>query len=109
MTETPSHRRTKTKAAGAGGKTETPLPGNQRLDALTKGGKRATEVERSGTSEGLKEAARRLKKSDARQKVLQVPQNDMPAAVEAMRDVGVKGTVKNIEGTKRLQVRLPKS
>ena len=107
MSETPSHRRAKSKAAGAGGQTEVPLPGGQRLDALTEGGGRATEVERSGTSQGLKAAARRLKKTQAPQKVLQVPQNDMAAAVQAMLAVGVGGTVKNMVGTKRHRVRPP--
>ena len=108
MAEKDSHRRTKNKAAGSGGKTEVRLPGNQRLDALTKGGRRATEVERSGTATGLSAAARRLKKSGAPQKVLQVPQKDMDAASKALRDAGIGGTVKNMGGTKRRSVRPPK-
>ena len=40
MAEKVAHRRAKIKAAGALGKTEAPLPGNQRLDALTSGGGR---------------------------------------------------------------------
>ena len=44
MAEKDAHRRAKNKAAGARGKTEVPLPGHQRLDALTSGGGRATEV-----------------------------------------------------------------
>ena len=77
MSETPAHRRAKNRAAGSGGTTEATLRGNQRLDALTKGGVRATEVERSGSTGGLDAAANRLKQSDAPQKVLQVPQKDM--------------------------------
>ena len=77
MPEKPSHRRAKTKAAGPGGQTEVPLPGGKRLDARTQGGGRATEVERSGSSQGLETAARRLKQSGAPQKVLQVPQKDI--------------------------------
>ena len=53
------------------------MPGGKRLDARTQGGGRATEVERSGSSQGLEAAARRLKQSGAPQKVLQVPQKDM--------------------------------
>jgi len=108
MSETPSHLRAKSKAAGFGGKTEVPLPGGKRLDARTQGGGRATEVERSGSAQGLNAAARRLKRSDAPQKVLQVPQKDMDAAAQAMRKVGVGGTVKNIGGTKRRGVPPPK-
>ena len=77
MSETPAHRRAKRRAAGPGGRTEVPLRGNQRLDALSKGGGRATEVERSGSSAGLNSAAQRLKKSGAPGKVLQVPQKEV--------------------------------
>ncbi len=105
MPEKPSHRRTKSKAAGPGGRTEVPLPGGKRLDARTRGGGRAIEVERSGSSQGLGAAARRLKQSGAPQKVLQVPQKDMEAAAQAMRKEGVGGTVKNMGGTKRRSVR----
>ena len=105
MAEGDAHRRAKNKAAGARGKTEVPLPGNQRLDALTSGGGRATEVERSGTPAGLKAAAQRLKSSGAAQKILQVPQKDMDAAAKALRHVNIAGTVKNMGGTKRRSVR----
>jgi len=105
MPEKPSHRRAKTKAAGPGGQVEVPLRGGKRLDALTEGGGRATEVERSGTSQGLTAAARRLKQTKAAQKVLQVPQKDMNAAAQAMRKVGTGGTVKNMSGTRRRSVR----
>ena len=108
MSETRAHRRAKRRAAGPGGKTEVPLGGNRRLDALTKGGGRATEVERSGSVAGLNAAARRLKKSSAPQRVLQVPQKDMGAAVTAMRKAGIGGTVKNMGGTKHWRVRSPK-
>ncbi len=108
MPETPSHRRAKSKAAGPGGQTEVPLPGGKRLDARTQGGGRATEVERSGSAQGLGAAARRLKQSGAPQKVLQVPQKDMNAAAAAMRKVRVGGTVKNMAGTKRRSVPRPK-
>ncbi len=108
ISETPSHRRAKNKAAGLGGQTEVPLPGGKRLDARTQGGGRATEVERSGSTQGLAAAARRLKQSGAKQKVLQVPQKDMDAAAQAMRKVGLGGTVKNMSGTKRRHVPPPK-
>ena len=103
MGETPSHRRAKNKAAGRSGRTEVPLKSGKRLDARTP--KRATEVERSGTSAGLARAAQRLKESRASQKVLQVPQKDMAEAAEAMKAGNVSGTVKNMSGTKRRSVR----
>lgn len=108
MAEKDAHRRAKNRAAGPHGQTEVKLRGNQRLDALSSGGKRATEVERSGSPGGLKKAAQRLKKSGAPQKVLQVPQKDMKAAAKALADVGVGGTVKNMGGTKRRSVPRPK-
>ena len=107
MAETPAHRRAKKRAAGSGGRTEVPLRGKQRLDALTKGGGRATEVERGGSTTGMNAAAQRLKKSGAPQKVLQVPQKDMGSAVKAMRKAGIGGTVKNMGGTKHWRVRPP--
>ena len=107
MSETLAHRRAKKRAAGPGGRTEVSLPGKQRLDALTKGGGRATEVERSGSPAGLGAAAQRLERTRAPQKVLQVPQKDMGSAVKAMRKAGIGGTVKNMGGTKRWRVRQP--
>lgn len=107
MPETPAHRRAKKRAAGPSGRTEVPLRGKQRLDALTKGGGRATEVERSGSTTGLNAAAQRLKNSQAPQKVLQVPQKDIGNAAKAMRKAGIGGTVKNMGDTKRLRVRPP--
>lgn len=104
MTESQSHKTAKRKAAGKGGRTEVPLKGGKRLDAKTKSGKTATEVERSGSAAGLQKAAGRLKKSRSKRKVLQVPQKDMPAAAAAMKKVKVKGTVKNLTGSKRRSV-----
>ncbi len=105
MTESERHRRTKKKAAGEGGQTEAPLPKKRRLDALTAGGGRATEIELSGNIDKLKEAARRLRDSGAPQRVLKVPQKDMDAAADAMRAAGMPGTVKNLKGTTRRRVR----
>ena len=103
MTESQSHKRAKSKAAGQKGKTEVPLKGNRRLDAATSN--KATEVERSGSSSGLEKAAGRLKASKKPQKVLQVPQSDMSKAAAAMRKRVVSGTVKNMTGTKRRSVK----
>jgi len=102
MAETTSHKKAKSKAAGKSGKTEVPISRGKRVDAMTK--KRATEVERSGSSASLDKAAGRLKSSGKPQKILQVPQKDMSKAVKAMKKVGVGGTVKNMGGTKRISV-----
>ena len=102
MGEKASHKAAKSKAAGKSGKTEVPLKGGKRLDAATK--RKAVEVERSGSADGLAKAARRLKTSGKAQKVLQVPQKDMGKAAAAMRKVGIGGTVKNLSGTKRRSV-----
>lgn len=105
MSESESHKRAKRRAAGPTGETEVPLSRGRRLDAATP--RKATEVERSGKLERLEAAAQRLKDSRRGQKVLVVPQADMPKAVEAMRSVGTSGTVKNLSGTTRRSVRKP--
>ena len=90
MTESQSHKRAKSKAAGKTGKKEVLIKGKKRIDAVTK--VKATEVERSGSMAGLTKAAGRLKASGKRQKVLQVPQKDMKKAADA-RQHGVKSTL----------------
>lgn len=80
MPESPSHKAAKRKAAGKSGKTEVPLKGGRRLDATRRDA--AIEVEKSGN---LDAAAKRLKASRKRQKVLVVPQKDMAKARAAMR------------------------
>jgi len=66
--------------------------------------KTATEVERTGSPRALARAAQRLKESKAPRKVLQVPQSYMSKAAKAMYRKGVRGTVRNMTGTKRLPV-----
>lgn len=100
MAESQAHKRAKGRAPG---QKEVSIPGNRRLDSASP--KTATEIERSGTPAGLNAAASRLKASHRPRKVLQVPNLDMDLAVVAMRKVGVKGSVKNMGGTKRRQVR----
>ena len=102
MSETPSHKRAKAKAAGKQGRTEVPLRGGKRLDAAS--GKTATEVERSSDRRSLEAAAGRLKASAKPRKVLQVPQHDMSKAAKAMKSQRVKGSVKNMGGTRRRSV-----
>ena len=103
MPESPSHKAAKRRAAGKSGKTEAPLKGGRRLDATRRD--MAVEVEKSGN---LDAAAKRLKTSKKRQKVLVVPQKDMTKARAAMREAGIGGTVKNISGTKVSRVVKPK-
>ena len=100
MPESASHRRAKRRAAGD---TEVRIGGNRRLDSAS--GNRATEVERSGDMRRIELAAQRLKDSGRNQKVLQVPHPHIDKAVEAMRNVGVSGSVKNMGGTKRRSVK----
>lgn len=102
MSKSASHQRAQAKAAGRSGRTEVPLKGGKRLDAQQ--GRRATEIERSGRSAPLIQAAKRLRASGCSQKVLQVPQKDMGKAASAMRKVGIQGSVKNMVGTKRRSI-----
>lgn len=102
--KTSSHKNAQRKAAGKNGRIEVKIENNMLLDSVTKSGKKLTEVERSGNPSLLKKAARRLNSRRSSQKVLQVPQKDFENAISAMEDVGVKGTVKNMAGTKRRSV-----
>ena len=99
MSESTSHRRVKSKASG---ETEVEISRNRRIDSMSK--KRATEVERSGSSMLLRKAASRLRASRKKQKILVVPNNDIIKAVDAMKNARVKGTVKNLSGTNRRTV-----
>ncbi|MDD3014011.1 MAG: hypothetical protein PHC34_09945 [Candidatus Gastranaerophilales bacterium] len=101
MSKSDSHKNAQSKAAGKNGFTEYQLKNGQKLDALSANKKRATEVERNGN---FSDAVARLKSSRASQKVLQVPQNHMKRAEQVMKEAGVKGTIKNMSGTKRKSV-----
>ena len=103
MAETPIHKQVKNRAAGRHGQTEVPLPRGKRLDALSANGT-ATEVERNESPKALDKAVRRLAAAPAKRHVLQVPQPNMPAAVDAMRRGKLHGTIKNLSGTKRRTV-----
>jgi len=103
MPESQTHKRTKSKAAGKSGQTEKQISGNRRLDAAT--ANTAIEVERSGSMKGLEKAAGRLKASRKPRKVLQVPEKDMDMAAQALRNLNLGGTVKNMGGTKSRSVR----
>ena len=98
MTESISHKRAKGKAPG---KKEVRISRARRLDSAS--AKTATEVERN--PQNLDKAARRLKASNKPRKVLQVPQHLMDDATKAMRQHKVKGSVKNMSGSKRRSVK----
>ncbi|MCB9760535.1 MAG: hypothetical protein H6739_11905 [Alphaproteobacteria bacterium] len=101
-------RRAKREAAGRHGRIDVPLPSGRILAALSASGHRATEIERSGSYDRLLSAAERLAEIGAEQSVLQVPQPHMALAAQAMRQVGVPGTVKNMSGSRRIRVRPPR-
>lgn len=60
--------------------------------------KRTTIIERCGN---FNNAVNKLKSSEAKQKILQVPQKDMKLAAKIMKEAGVKGTIENLSGTQR--------
>lgn len=101
MSETKSHQKAKNQAAGKGGKTEVPLTHGRRLDALTRDGKKATEVERSGISKGIKKAIKRLDDSGAPNKELRVPSKDIPKAKSITAKESPKVSVRNMQGSKK--------
>ncbi len=101
MAEKSTHKRLKSEIAGKTGRKEVAIKGGRRIDVMTK--HKAVEIERGGPSQ-LEKAAHRLKDSRKSQKVLVAPSKSMSKAREAMRKVGVSGTVRNISGTKRSYV-----
>ena len=107
MPEKPSHKRAKRKAAGRGGRTEVPLSRRRRLDAKKKvrGAYRAEEIQPTGSRKAFLDAARRLRDSRSKIKILRTRQENMDKAVEAMRKAKVKGQVQNMGGTKRKNVK----
>jgi hypothetical protein len=102
MAEKPTHKPAKARAGGSSGKTEVTIKSGRRLDATTRAC--AIEVETSGSPQRLRQAAQRLRASGKKQRVLVVPQRDMANARDAMREVGVSGTVRNLSGTKKASV-----
>lgn len=100
-----THRRAQKKAAGRKGQVEKALKSGKRVDAITR--VKAIEIERGQTRTSLVKAAERLKESRRRQKILVVPDSKMADARQAMRRVGIGGTVKNLSGTRRSSVAKP--
>ncbi len=85
--------------------TEPPLARRRRLKRKAKDGKRALEIDRSGSPAHIERAAKRLKHARAENRVLRVPQWDMDKATAAMRRAGVSGSVSNLCGSQSVRVR----
>jgi hypothetical protein len=95
MPESRSHKRGK----GSAARTEVPIRGGRRLDAVR--GHYAIEVERSGTASGINQALSRLKAQSNKAKILRVPEHDMDLAAEQVHKKGMNVTVTNIAKTRR--------
>lgn len=68
-------------------------------------GRRAEEIDRSGSQRHLERAAKRLKHVEAADRILYVPQWDMAKAELAMKRAGVTGAVSNLCGSQRIRIR----
>lgn len=97
MPESKSHKKGKGNAA----RTEVPIPGRRRLDAIR--GKSAIEVERGGTPQKIDQALSRLKTQMNKNKILRVPQNDMEMAIKRVRQKNMNITVTNLSKTKKIK------
>jgi hypothetical protein len=106
MSESWTHLQAKLRSAGRGGFVEVPLSRNRRLDALSRDGNWATEVELSGNFSRLMRAAWRLKDAPAQQKVLKVHEDQMEMAAAALRRVEVSAWVRNIDGSREFFVKV---
>jgi hypothetical protein len=95
MSESRSHKQGKGNAA----RTEVPISGGRRLDAIR--GTTAIEVERGGTPNKIDQALSRLSTQANKQKILRVPQSDMDLAVERAKQKNMNVTVTNLSKTKR--------
>ena len=83
---------------------EPALARRRRLAEQARDGKKAEEVDRTGSVKHLERAAKRLKHVKAEDRVLYVPYWDMGKAEEAMRKAGVRGAVSNLCGSQRKRV-----
>lgn len=95
MPESRSHK----KGKGSASRTEVPIKGNRRLDAIR--GKHAIEVERGGSPNKIDQALSRLKTQRSKNKILRVPQKDMNLALDQARAKKMKVTITNLSKTKR--------
>lgn len=84
---------------------EPALAKRRRLAQLAKDGKKALEIDRTGSVKHLERAAKRLKHVKAEDRVLYVPQWDMAKAELAMKKAGVRGAVSNLCGSQRVRIK----
>ena len=76
---------------------EPPAARRRRIKQMkSKRGKRALEVDRSGSLKQLERAAKRLRRADADERVLSVQHWNLDKAIEAMKRAGVSGVVTNL-------------
>lgn len=84
---------------------EPALARRRRLAQEAKDGKKAEEIDRSGSVKHLERIAKRLKHVKADDRILYVPHWDMDKAEEVMRKAGVTGAVSNLCGSQRKRVK----
>ena len=84
---------------------EPALARRRRLAQQAKDGKKALEIDRSGSERHLERAAKRLRCVKAVDRILYVPHWDMAKAEAAMRRAGVRGAVSNLCGSQRKRVK----
>lgn len=105
MSPSRKHESIKKKEAGTTGKKEHWVRG-KRIDVVKKG--KAIEVQTTVSSAGLLQAAKRLKSSGRRQKVLVVPKpKDVPKAAAALRKAKTTGTARTPDKKRKIQVSRP--
>jgi hypothetical protein len=95
MPESRGHKEGK----GTARRTEVPIPGRRRVDAIR--GLHVIEVERGGTPQKINQALLRLKTQINKKKILRVPQSDMDLAVEQVQKQKMHVIVTNLSKAKR--------
>lgn len=94
--KTRTHRRHQKKAAGCRGQIEVHINGF--LDVRTP--RKAIEIERTGKSERIEKALRRLAKTKKPHKILKVPNSDLLKACRIARNRRQKVTISNLSSTR---------
>jgi hypothetical protein len=84
---------------------EAALAKRRRLAQQARDGKKALEVDRTGSIKHLERAAKRLRHVKAEDRVLFVPHWDMAIAELAMKRAGVRGAVSNLCGSQRVRIK----
>lgn len=84
---------------------EPALARRRRLAEQAKDGKKAVEIDRTGSAVHLERAAKRLKHMKAEDRILYVPQWDFEKGEAAMRRAGVRGAVSNLCGSQRKRIK----